>query len=78
MYYLGECFENGDGERKDADEAYLWYCRAVMADPYDEWLYQSVQNRIFDQNLKECRENLLKETANGYEETEIYAAYRKA
>ena len=61
MYYLGECFENGVGEQKDADEAYLWYCQAVMAEPEDERLYQSVQNKIFDPNLKACRESLLEE-----------------
>ena len=71
MYYLGECLENGDGERKDPDEAYLWFCRAVMTDPHDERLYQSVQSKIFDPNLKECREKMLKESANEDEEMDV-------
>ena len=64
MFHLGECYENGIGIKKDPDEAYLWYCRAVTASPEDEQLYQSVQNRFFDTNMKEIREKLLKEDVN--------------
>ena len=53
MYELGECYENGDGVKKDPDAAFLWFCRAALAAPEDEDLYQSVQNRIYSPELKE-------------------------
>ena len=58
MYRLGECFERGKGAKKDFDAAYLWFCRAVLAAPDDETLYQFVQNKIYDPNLKEVRDSL--------------------
>ena len=64
MFHLGECYEEGVGVKKDFDAAYLWFCRAVVTSPEDEHLFQSVQGKIFDPNLKECRESLLKEVAN--------------
>ncbi len=62
MFRMGECYENGIGIKKDSDEAYLWFCRAVTTSPEDEYLYLSVQNRIFDPNLKEIREDLLRQS----------------
>lgn len=53
MFYLGECYADGVGVKKDYDAAYLWFCRAALAAPDDEMLYQSVQNQIYDPNLKE-------------------------
>ena len=64
MFHLGECYINGDGVKKDFDTAYLWFCKAVVAAPEDERLYQSVQHEIFDPTLKECRDNMLKEALN--------------
>ena len=64
MFHLGECYTNGTGEKKDFDAAFLWFCKAVVTSPEDEHLFQSVQCKIFDPNLKECRESLLKEVAN--------------
>ena len=64
MYRLGECFEDGKGVKKDYDAAYLWFCRAVVTSPENEFLYQSVQDHVFEPNLKEYRESLLKETLN--------------
>jgi len=58
MFHLGECYVDGVGVKKDYDAAYLWFCRAVLAAPDDEALYQSVQNRIYDPNLKEVRDNI--------------------
>ena len=57
MFHLGECYADGIGVKKDYDAAYLWFCRAVLAAPDDEALYQSVQNKIYDPNLKEVRDN---------------------
>ena len=53
MFHLGECYINGDGVKKDFDAAFLWFCRAALAAPEDEDLYQSVQNRIYSPELKE-------------------------
>ena len=53
MFHLGECYADGVGGKKDYDAAYLWFCRAVLAAPDDEMLYQSVQNKIYDPKLKE-------------------------
>ena len=53
MFHLGECYADGVGVKKDYDVAYLWFCRAALAAPDDEILYQSVQNQIYDPNLKE-------------------------
>lgn len=53
MFHLGECYANGVGVKKDYDAAYLWFCRAAVAAPDDEELYQSVQNRIYSPELKE-------------------------
>ena len=53
MFELGECYENGIGVKKDSDAAYLCFCRAALAAPEDELLYQMVQNRIFEPKLKE-------------------------
>ena len=64
MFHLGECFINGDGVKKDFDAAYLWFYKAVVTAPEDEHLYHSVQHEIFDPNLKECRDNMLKEASN--------------
>lgn len=64
MYRLGECFDDGEGVKKDFDAAFLWYCKAVVTSPEDEFLYQSVQDHVFEPNLKEYRESLLKETWN--------------
>lgn len=64
MYRLGECFERGKGVKKDFDAAFLWFCKAVVTSPENEFLYQSVQDHVFEPNLKEYRENLLKETLN--------------
>ena len=64
MFHLGECYINGDGVKKDFDTAYLWFYKAVVTAPEDEHLYQSVQHEIFDPNLKECRDNMLKEALN--------------
>lgn len=64
MFHLGECYINGDGVRKDFDAAYLWFYKAVVTAPEDEHLYQSVQDEVFDPNLKEYRENMLKESLN--------------
>lgn len=61
MFHLGECLERGEGVKKDYDAAYLWFCRAVVTSPEDELLYDLVQNQIFDPNLKECRESILKQ-----------------
>ena len=61
MFHLAECLEHGEGVKKDYDAAYLWFCRAVVTSPEDELLYDLVQNRIFDPNLKECREQILAE-----------------
>ena len=58
MFRLGECYADGVGVKKDFDAAYLWFCRAALAAPDDERLYQSVQNKIYDPNLKEVRDNL--------------------
>lgn len=57
MFHLGECYADGIGVKKDYDAAYLWFCRAALAAPDDELLYQSVQNKIYDPNLKEVRDN---------------------
>ena len=57
MFHLGECYADGVGVKKDFDAAYLWFCRAALAAPDDEALYQSVQNKIYDPNLKEVRDN---------------------
>ena len=59
MYELGECYEDGVGVKKEPDLAYRWFCRAVLAAPMDESLYERVQNHIFDPNLKAVREELL-------------------
>lgn len=59
MFYLGECYADGVGVKKDYDAAYLWFCRAVLVAPDDEALYQSVQNKIYDPNLKELRDNFI-------------------
>ena len=59
MYKLGECYEDGIGVKKEPDLAYRWFCRAVLADPMDESLYERVQNHVFDPNLKTVREELL-------------------
>ena len=59
MFELGECYEDGIGVKKDPDMAYHWFCRAVLAAPEDEDLYERVQNHIFDPNLKTVREELL-------------------
>ena len=59
MYELGECYEKGFGVKKEPDLAYRWFCRAVLADPMDESLYERVQNHVFDPNLKTVREELL-------------------
>ena len=64
MFHLGECYTNGTGVKKDFDAAYLWFCKAVVTSPEDEYLYQSVQHEIFDPNLKKCRDNMLKEASN--------------
>ena len=53
MFHLGECYADVVGVKKDYDAAYLWFCRAALAAPDDEMLYQSVQNQIYDPNLKE-------------------------
>ena len=53
MFELGECYENGDGVKKDPDAADLWFCRAALAAPEDEKMYQRVQNRICSPGLKE-------------------------
>ena len=66
MFYLGECYEDGIGIKKDFDAAFLWFCRAVCTSPEDDRLYQSVQNRIFDPNLNEYRENIIN-TSNTFE-----------
>ena len=58
MFHLGECYADGIGVKKDYDAAYLWFCRATLAAPDDEMLYQSVQNRIYDPNLKEICDRL--------------------
>ena len=59
MFELGECYEKGFGVKKEPDIAYRWFCRAVLADPMDESLYEQVQNHVFDPNLKAIREELL-------------------
>jgi TPR repeat protein len=59
MYHLAECYEKGDGVKKDLDNAFRWFCRAVVTSPEDERLYQSVQDYIFDPNLKQYRENII-------------------
>jgi len=59
MFELGECYEDGVGVKNDPDKAYRWFCRAVLAAPEDEYLYERVQNHIFDPNLKTVREELL-------------------
>ena len=64
MFHLGECYINGDGVKKDIDAAYLWFYKAVVTAPEDERLYQSVQDEVFDPNLKEYREGMLKEALN--------------
>ena len=61
---LGECYETGNGVKKDFEAAFLWFCKAVTTAPEDDRLYQSVQNHVFDPNLKECREQLLSERSN--------------
>ena len=66
MFHLGECYINGDGVKKDFDAAYLWFYKAVVTAPEDERLYQSVQNEIFEPNLKQYRENMLKGRASDY------------
>ena len=58
MFHLGECYADGIGVKKDYDAAYLWFCRAALAAPDDEMLYQSVQNKIYDPNLKEVWDKL--------------------
>lgn len=58
MFELGDCYENGEGVKKDFDQACIWFCRAVAAAPEDEQLYQAVQERLFDPNLKALRESL--------------------
>ena len=64
MFHLGECYINGTGVKKDFDAAYLCFYKAVVTAPEDEHLYQSVQEEVFDPNLKEYRENMLKESLN--------------
>ena len=64
MFHLGECCETGNGVKKDIDAAFLWFCKAVTTAPEDGRLYQSVQNHVFDPNLKEYREGLLSERSN--------------
>ena len=59
MFELGNCYETGTGVKKDPDKAYMWFCRATLTAPEDEDLYQKVQNRVFDPNLKAVREELL-------------------
>ena len=59
MCELGECYEDGIGVKKEPDLAYRWFCRAVLASPEDEDMYQRVQNHVFDPNLKTVREELL-------------------
>ena len=59
MFELGECYEDGIGVKKEPDMAYRWFCRAVLAAPEDESLYERVQNHVFDPNLKNVREELL-------------------
>ena len=56
MFELGDCYEKGVGVKKDSDEAFLWFCRAALASPEDEHLYQSVQNRILSPELKNVLE----------------------
>ena len=58
MFHLGECYADGVGVTKDYDAAYLWFSRAALAAPDDEMLYQSVQNKIYDPNLKEICDSL--------------------
>ncbi len=58
MFYLGECFLDGIGVKKDYDAAYLWFCRAALAAPDDEALYHSVQDQINDPNLKDVRDSI--------------------
>lgn len=53
MFHLGECYEDGVGVKKDLDAACVWFCRAAVAAPDDEELYQSVQNKIYSPELKE-------------------------
>ena len=53
MFKLGECYEGGTGVKKDFDTAYLWFCRAAVAAPEDEQLYERVQSRIYSPELKE-------------------------
>ena len=60
MFHLGECYINGNGVKKDFDAAYLWFYKAIVTSPEDEHLYQSVQDEVFDLNLKEYREGMLK------------------
>lgn len=59
MFHLGECYINGNGVKKDFDAAYLWFCKAVVSAPKDEYLYQSVQHEIFDPTLKEYRDDII-------------------
>ena len=66
MFHLGECYINGDGVKKDFDAAHLWFCKAVVSSPEDERLYELVQNSIFDPDLKQYRENMLKGRALDY------------
>ena len=61
MFELGKCYENGFGVKKEPDLAYRWFCRAALASPEDEDMYQRVQNKVFDPNLKTVREELLAE-----------------
>jgi len=61
MFELGECYEDGIGVKKEPDLAYRWFCRAALASPEDEDMYQRVQNKVFDPNLKTVREELLAE-----------------
>ena len=74
MFELGECYEDGIGVKKEPDMAYRWFCRAVLAAPEDEDLYERVQNHIFDPNLKAVREELLADKKPKDEKTDSVAS----
>ena len=74
MFELGECYEDGIGMKKEPDLAYRWFCRAVLAAPEDEALYERVQNHIFDPNLKNVREELLADKKPKDEKTDSVAS----
>ena len=52
MFELGDCYDTGTGVNKDLDAAYLWFCRAALAAPEDDEVYQKVQSRIYSPELK--------------------------